>query len=104
MGLLLVVILAFADDIKVFARCYDEACDMTQFIVEECAEIGLTIRAAKCAVLSPDSRDIVMNNGSVSEVIASKQMATYLGLEVDYPGIHCVGKLGTAVFCLKNAI
>jgi len=54
MALLLVVILAYADDIKEFARTYEEACRMTRFIIDECAEIGLTIRASKCAVLSGD--------------------------------------------------
>jgi len=51
MTLLLVVILAHADDIKVFARTYEEACRMTRFIIDECEEIGLTIRAFKWSLV-----------------------------------------------------
>jgi len=58
MSLLLVIILAYADDIKIFATSYDEACRMTRFILQACSLLGLRIRASKCAVLSHNMRDI----------------------------------------------
>jgi len=45
MALFLVVMLAYADNIKVLARSYEEACRITKFIIDECSEIGLTIHA-----------------------------------------------------------
>jgi len=58
MSLLLVAILAYADEIMVFATSYDEASRMTRLILQECSLLGLTIRASKCAVLSQNMRDI----------------------------------------------
>jgi len=87
MSLLLVVILAYADDIKIFAKSYDEACQMTRFILQECSSIGLTIRASKCAVLSKDMKDIPLEIGPGDESILAKVNEKYLGVEVDHSGI-----------------
>jgi len=87
MSLLLVVILAYADDIKVFATSYDEACRMTKFILQECSMLGLTIRASKCAVLSQTMRDIQLGIGAADESILAKANDRYLGVEVDHSGI-----------------
>jgi len=88
MSLVLVVILAYADDLKVFARSYEEACRMTRFITDECALIGLTIRAAKCAVLSGENRSIPVKEGELDALILPQVTERYLGVDVDHNGIN----------------
>jgi len=88
MSLVLVVILAYADDLKVFARSYEEACRMTKFITSECAAIRLTIRASKCAVLSQDNRSIMLQHNTSNEIIQAKPLERYLGVDVDHNGIN----------------
>jgi len=88
MAMILVVILAYADDLKVFARSYEEACRMTRFITDECALIGLTIRASKCAVLSAEMEPITMQVEGSSMTIHPKLTEKYLGVDVDHNGIN----------------
>jgi len=88
MSLVLVVILAYADDLKVFARSYEEACRMTRFIAGECAAIGLTIRASKCAILSQDNRPIMLQHNTNNDIIQAKPSEKYLGVDVDHNGIN----------------
>jgi hypothetical protein len=88
MSMVLVVILAYADDLKVFARSYEEACSMTQYIADECSTIGLTIRPSKCAVLSTEVRSITIRQGGYDEEIHHKPTDKYLGVDVDQYGIN----------------
>jgi hypothetical protein len=86
MAHLLVVILAYADDMKIFARCYDEACQMVRFLDYECSKIGLTIRPKKCTILS--SEFCTISIPGYDEDIGFKTIDKYLGAECDSNGIH----------------
>jgi len=88
MSLVLVVILAYADDLKVFARSYEEACRMTEFITNGCTEVGLTIRASKCAILSQDNRSIMLQHNTGNDIIQAKPSERYLGVDVDHNGFN----------------
>jgi len=83
MALFLVVLLAYADDIKAFARTYEEACRVTRFIIDECAEIGLTIRASRCAVLPEDMQQITMQIDGSNITILPKLTEKYLSVDVN---------------------
>jgi hypothetical protein len=61
---------------------------MPRFIVQGCTDVRLTIRAAKCAVLSHEPVDITLENEHQNQVIVSKEVDKYLGVDVDHNGIH----------------
>jgi len=87
-ALILVVILAYADDLRVFARSYEDACRMTRFIIEEYASIGLTIRASKCAVLSENMQPITTQIDGSIMIIYPTLTEKYLRVDVDHNGIN----------------
>jgi hypothetical protein len=61
---------------------------MTTLIVDQCTEIGLTIRASKCAALCAERRGIPFFMGNTEQLIIAKDTDKYLGVEVDCNGIH----------------
>jgi len=61
---------------------------MTRFIIDECAEIGLTIRASKCAVLSENMQQTTTRVDGIDMTIHPKSTEKYLGVGVDHNGIN----------------
>jgi len=61
---------------------------MTRSIIDEYAEIGLTIRASKHAVLSEDMQQIRPQINGSNMTIHPKLTEKYLGVDVDHNGIN----------------